>query len=152
MNNSIKKRILPDGCFIILLAGAILFHFIFPIQMIISHSYNYLGIVVITIRVAMTLLVNSQLLKSGNSIKTYEPPSILITSGLFKYSRNPLYLGMAIALFGVNIIFGSISPYIFSILFIIIIDRFFIPLEEENLERNFGKKYTEYKKKVRRWI
>jgi len=147
-----KNKILPDGYLVILLALAVLIHFIFPIQEIISHPYNYIGIVIIAIGIAMTLLVNYLLLKSGTSIKPYESPSLLVSSGPFKFSRNPLYLGMAVALFGVDILLGSISPFVFLMLFIIIIDRFFIPMEEKNLERTFGKKYDDYKKQVRRWI
>jgi protein-S-isoprenylcysteine O-methyltransferase Ste14 len=147
-----KKRILPDDCFCTLLAFAILFHFIFPIKRIIPHPANFIGIAIVAIGIAMTLFVNLLLLKNGTSIKPYESPSLLVTSGLFKFSRNPLYLGMVIALFGVSIFLGSISPFIFSILFIIIVDRYFIPIEEEKLERNFGKEFNEYKKKVRRWI
>lgn len=106
----------------------------------------------IVIGIAITLLVNYLLLKSGTSIKPYESPNVLVSSGPFKFSRNPLYLGMAVALFGVDILLGSISPFVFSILFIIIIDRFFIPMEEKNLNKTFSKKYDDYKKRVRRWI
>jgi len=147
-----KSIFLPDGFFFILLASTVLSHYIFPIQRIIPNPYNYIGIAVFVIGIVMTLFVNFLLLKSNTSIKPYESPSILVTSGLFKYSRNPLYLGMAIALFGINIFLGSISPFIFSILFIIIIDRSVIPTEEENLEKQFGKNYVNYKKLVRRWI
>jgi protein-S-isoprenylcysteine O-methyltransferase Ste14 len=147
-----RKVILPDECFIVFLALATLFHFIFPIQRIIFYPYNFIGIIIIAIGIIITLVVNFLLLKSETSIKPYEPPSALVISGPFKYSRNPLYLGMAATLFGIDILFGSISPFIFSILFIIIIDRFLIPMEEKSLKNIFLENYTEYKKRVRRWI
>jgi len=147
-----KRRISPDGCFIVLLTLAVLFNFIFPIQRVIFYPYNFIGIIAIIVGIAMTILVNFLLLKNHTSINPYESPKVLTTSGLFKYSRNPLYLGMVIILFGVDIILGTISPFIFSILFILIINNFIIPMEEKNLENNFGIKYTEYKNKVRRWV
>lgn len=147
-----KKSLMPDGYFIILSALAILFHFEFPILKIIFFPYNIIGIVLVIIGIAMTLLVNSLLLKSDTAIMPYETPRFFVTSGLFRLSRNPLYLGMTIALFGVNIFLGSLSPFIFSIIFIIIMDRSFIPTEEKNLEKKFGKEYVDYKRKVRRWI
>jgi protein-S-isoprenylcysteine O-methyltransferase Ste14 len=49
-------------------------------------------------------------------------------------------------------ILGSLITLIFPVLFIIISELLFIPFEEENLEKLFGKKYSEYKKKKRRWI
>lgn len=147
-----KKIFLPDDWFFILLALSILFHFVFPTKRIIPHPANFTGILIFAIGIAITLSVNFLLLRSDTSIKPFDSPRLLVTSGLFKFSRNPLYLGMVIAHFGVNIFIGSISPFIFSILFIIIIDRYYIPIEEENLERNFNKEFNEYKKKVRRWI
>lgn len=148
----LANKISLDGFFVILLALAMLFHFVFPIQKIISHPYNYIGIVIIVIGIAITLLVNYLLLKNGTGIKPYETPSLLVSSGPFKFSRNPLYLGMAVAFFGFDILLGSISPFVFLTLFIIIIDRIFIPMEEKNLENALGKKYYDYKKLVRRWI
>jgi protein-S-isoprenylcysteine O-methyltransferase Ste14 len=146
------KKLMPDGYFIILLALSILFHFEFPILKIIFYPYNFIGIALIIIGIAMTILVNSLLLKSKTSIQPYETPRFFVTSGLFRFSRNPLYLGMAIALFGVNIFLGSLSPFIFPIIFIIFIDRMFIPMEEKALEKEFGNEYADYKKRVRRWI
>jgi protein-S-isoprenylcysteine O-methyltransferase Ste14 len=147
-----KKSLMPDGYFIILLALAVLFHLKFPILKIIFFPYNLVGIVLIIIGIAMTLLVNSLLLKSHTTIKPYETPRYFVTSGLFRLSRNPLYLGMAITFFGVNIFLGSLSPFIFLIIFIFVIDRLFIPIEEKNLEKKFGKTYIDYKREVRRWI
>jgi protein-S-isoprenylcysteine O-methyltransferase Ste14 len=59
---------------------------------------------------------------------------------------------MALALFGAFLFLGSISPFIIWILFIILIDRTVIPLEEKNLEERFGNEYLEYRSKVRRWL
>jgi len=100
----------------------------------------------------MTLITNSALLKNRTSIQPFETPDVLITSGLFKLSRNPLYLGMAIAFFGLVITLGSLSPFIFPIIFVIIINRVIIPYEENKLEIVFGDKYLDYKTKTRRWF
>jgi len=63
-----------------------------------------------------------------------------------------MYLGMASILLGIAIFFGTLTAFIFPLIFIIYIERFIIPIEEKNLEKRFGKKYVEYKKKVRHWI
>jgi protein-S-isoprenylcysteine O-methyltransferase Ste14 len=147
-----KKSLTPDGYFIILLALAIISHLKFPILEIIFFPYNLIGIVLIIIGILVTLLVNFLLLKSDTTIQPYETPKVFVTSGLFRLSRNPLYLGMAVALFGADIFLGSLSPFIFSIIFVILIDRLFVPMEEKNLEKSFGRKYIDYKRKVRRWI
>ena len=91
-------------------------------------------------------------MKKKTSIKPFETPSAFITSGPFKLSRNPIYLGMTITLFGVETALGSLSPYIFPVIFVIIINGLIIPAEEKDLENKFGEKYLDYKTKVRRWI
>ena len=63
-----------------------------------------------------------------------------------------MYLGMNLILWGISILLGSLITFIFPIVFIILIKRLFIEFEENNLEKRFGKRYIDYKKKVRRWI
>ena len=63
-----------------------------------------------------------------------------------------MYLGMDLILWGTSILLSSLVTLIFPIIFIILIKRVFIEFEEKNLEKKFGKRYLDYKKKVRRWI
>ena len=71
---------------------------------------------------------------------------------MYKYSRNPIYLGMGIILFGGAMVLGTFSPFIVVVIFILVIERAFIVKEEIFLENIFGDEYLEYKKSVRRWI
>jgi len=114
-----------------------------PLVRLILFPWNLSGIILIIAGIIMTLITNSALLKNRTSIQPFETPDVLLTSGLFKLSRNPLYLGMAIAFAGVVITLGSLSPIIFPVIFVIIIDRVIIPFEENKLEMEFGDKYLE---------
>jgi len=58
---------------------------------------------------------------------------------------------MTLALLGIAILLGSLPPFIFPLVFTIIIDRSFIQNEESKLEKLFGKEYLAYKKRVNRW-
>jgi protein-S-isoprenylcysteine O-methyltransferase Ste14 len=118
----------------------------------VPYPYNLIGIIIIITGILITVLTNFILLKKKTSIKPLEAPIAFIISGPFKLSRNPIYLGMTIALFGVETVLGSLSTYIFPVIFVIIINTLIIPVEEKNLENKFGKKYLDYKAKVRRWI
>lgn len=79
-------------------------------------------------------------------------PNFFVISGPFKLSRYPMYLGMMSILLGIAIFLGSLVTFAFPIIFIMIMEKIFIPLEEENLEKKFGNQYIDYKKRVRRWI
>ena len=76
----------------------------------------------------------------------------LITRGIYKYSRNPMYLGLSFVLSGVSIIVNPIGGFIFIPLFIIYLNFFQIMPEENAMIDLFEKEFLEYKKSVRRWI
>jgi protein-S-isoprenylcysteine O-methyltransferase Ste14 len=82
----------------------------------------------------------------------YNDPNLLVTSGWFRYTRNPMYLGFVVMLFGVAIGLGDIYGYLVPAIFAAIIDHTFIRFEEKAMSRVFGAAYDEYRRKVRRWI
>lgn len=129
----------------------ILFHSLFPIKQIIS-TINYLGIFLFILGWVPQFWIYFKYKKEKNSIETKETPNVLITYGLFRISRNPNYFGMVVSLFGEAIFLGSLITFILPAIFFILINIFNIPFEEKVLEKKFGKKYLDYKKKVRRWI
>ena len=86
-----------------------------------------------------------------NPIKI-ENASSLVTSGIFKYSRNPMYLGMVLILLGLTFMFNLIGGIIFSLLFTMYITKFQIRPEEEVMERFFGADFIKYKQNVRMWL
>jgi len=146
------KRILPPTFFTTLLILTVGFHLIFPLFVFIFSPYNYLGIILIIFGGIINLWTDSFFKKKKTTVKPQEMPSCLIESGPFKISRHPMYFGMVSILFGMAIFLGSMITFVFPIIFIIIIEKLFIPVEEKNLEKKFGNKYINYKKSVRRWI
>ena len=76
----------------------------------------------------------------------------LITSGIYKYSRNPMYLGLLMIVTSTSIFYLNIFSIITPIIFYCWINRFQIKREEIFLTEKFGKEYLLYKTKTRRWI
>jgi len=81
-----------------------------------------------------------------------ERASSLVTSGVYKITRNPMYLGLFCVLMGWAIILGNVYTFIAPFIFAFYISRFQIMPEERALEGVFGDAFTAYKQKVRRWI
>ena len=79
-------------------------------------------------------------------------PSILITHGIYKVTRNPIYLGMAFILLGSAFMFGTLATFFIPPLFMLTVDFVWIRFEERKLESIFGSRYTTYKSSVRKWI
>ena len=78
--------------------------------------------------------------------------SSLVNTGVFKYTRNPMYLGMALILLSIGLKFNLYGGIIFVIIFIVFITRFQIIPEEKAMEKLFEKEFLNYKGKTRRWI
>ena len=76
----------------------------------------------------------------------------LITGGIYKFSRNPMYLGLLLVLVGISIILNLTGGFFFILLFILYINLFQIIPEENAMVDLFKNEFLEYKKNVRRWI
>ncbi len=90
--------------------------------------------------------------KKETSHDPAETPTTLVTSGPYRFTRNPMYLGMTSILLGIAIFIGTISLFLAPLAFCITINATFIPKEEKILENIFGSEYLDYKNKVRRWV
>lgn len=88
----------------------------------------------------------------GTSFYPGEDAHKLITEGAYRYSRNPMYLGMVFALLGLWPLTLGWTPAIPLVIFIGILEWRFIRPEEASLERLFGEDYLAYKRSVRRWL
>jgi len=143
---------MPTIYFVVLMVLSIGLHFIFPIKKVLFPPFTYFGFILILFGIIINLWTDWLFKNWNTTVKPFEDPIDLITSGPFKISRHPMYLGMTSVLLGMAVIQGTIITFLFPILFMIIMELQFIPFEEENLERIFDNKYLEYKRKVRRWI
>jgi protein-S-isoprenylcysteine O-methyltransferase Ste14 len=88
----------------------------------------------------------------GTTLRPFEEPSLLVTQGGFRFSRNPMYAGMGLALVGAAIMLGSATPLLVIPLYVAIVQVRFIAHEERVLERRFGAAYRDYRRRVRRWF
>ena len=81
-----------------------------------------------------------------------EKTTVIVDSGVYAISRNPMYLGLAMGLAGIAIYFGAPLNMVPLIVFIWIITEMQIKPEEDILRKNFGEPYEAYCRRVRRWI
>lgn len=146
------KRFLPPYLFFLCLALMIGIHLIWPVDAFIPYPWSLAGIPVFVGGFLMAVIGKRQFAKAGTNIKTFDQPDLLVTDGLFRYSRNPMYLGMAIALLGAAITVGALCAFLIWAAFVLICDRWYIRFEERTLADTLGEPYLAYKKQVRRWI
>ena len=94
----------------------------------------------------------SRFLRAQTTTNPFGTASVLITSGSYRFSRNPSYLGWIIAYIGVSILCFWIWPLVLLPLVIVAMDRLIIAKEERSLEAVFGDEYRAYAQHTRRWI
>ena len=118
-----------------------------PYQKLISFILLFIGI----------LILINPILKFIKSRTTIDPIKFkkvnkLITSGIYKYSRNPMYLGMVLILLSISFKFNLIGGIVLTMLFAGYITKFQIIPEEIVMNKLFGDEFEKYKNKTRRWI
>ncbi|MFA5742864.1 MAG: isoprenylcysteine carboxylmethyltransferase family protein [Candidatus Paceibacterota bacterium] len=104
------------------------------------------GLVILATTVKMLMATGKR------TIAPWDPATILITSGMYSYTRNPMIGGALLVLLGEAAIFGSLAILVWFFLFFIINDLYFCYIEEPDLEKRFGQHYKEYKKAVPKWL
>jgi protein-S-isoprenylcysteine O-methyltransferase Ste14 len=147
-----RQNLLPPTYFYLTVILMIAIHLLFPVFRFIHFPWTLLGVIPSIIGIVLNLVADSAFKKQNTTVKPFQESSVLITDGLFRYTRNPMYLGFVLILLGIAIFLGTVLPFLIIILFIIFIYRTFIQVEEQMLEENFGEEWNNYKKRVRRWI
>jgi protein-S-isoprenylcysteine O-methyltransferase Ste14 len=93
-----------------------------------------------------------QFLLSKNTLILIKPASSLQTTGIYRISRNPMYMGLAIVYLGLTCLIGDWWNLILFPLLFLIVQEYIIKRKEKYLKLEFGQQYEEYKKTVRRWL
>lgn len=115
---------------------------------------RYIIKVLLFVAIVIAIWSIAQFLISKTTIDPVTPSKVskLVTGGLYKYSRNPMYLALLLILLGWCLWLGNAFNLILAALFVKYMNVFQIIPEEEILIQIFGKEYRQYCTKVRRWF
>jgi protein-S-isoprenylcysteine O-methyltransferase Ste14 len=113
-----------------------------------------LALLLMAIGTGLIVAARVALNRAGTTWRPTEPgrTTALVTSGAYRFSRNPTYLGMEIVLLGWAVVLASPAAALVSALFVAYIARFQIRPEELVLSVSLGQDYRDYSKRVRRWV
>ena len=118
------------------------------------NGINLLALVFLIIAVILLILSVNKFIEIKTTISPLKPnkTSSLVNSGIYSYTRNPMYLGLLLILFSTAFLLKNFISFLIIPLFIFFITKNQILPEEEALENLFGEEYKNYKEKVRRWV
>ena len=119
-----------------------------------NFNNNIIGLFLLILGLAIFLSAIKSFRRQKTTVNPLKPKqaSSLVTSGIFKFSRNPMYLGMLIVLLSISFKFNLVGGIVISLFFYLFITRFQIFPEEEAMNELFGDEFVEYSNRTRRWI
>ena len=112
------------------------------------------SILILLIGILILIIPVSKFIKSKTTIDPikFKKVNNLVTSGIYKYSRNPMYLGLLMIVISSSVLYLNIYSITTPFFFYYLMNRFQIKREEVFLTKKFGKEYLLYKARTRRWI
>jgi protein-S-isoprenylcysteine O-methyltransferase Ste14 len=125
-----------------------------PLARLLTGEVRWLGAAAAAAAIAINLTAFLQFRRASTTVNPLRPEkaSALVTTGVFAYSRNPMYLGMLLLLGGLALGLGSLSPWLGLPLFFVAVTWLQILPEERALERNFGDDFRRYRNRTGRWF
>lgn len=112
----------------------------------------YAGGVLAIAGIALVTTAAGLFRRMGTNVRPTQPSTTLVATGLYRWTRNPMYLGMALLYGGLALLLDSIVALILLPVVLVIIRTQVIAREERYLEARFGDDYRAYKRQVRRWL
>jgi protein-S-isoprenylcysteine O-methyltransferase Ste14 len=90
--------------------------------------------------------------RAGTPVDPREAPTALVTEGPFRHTRNPAYVAFTLTYSGLSLLTSILWPLLLLPLVLLAVDRGVIQREEGYLEKQFGSSYSQYRRRVRRWL
>ena len=145
-----KRRIIPPVWLFLALVAMWVANRWLPIVEFTSVVARVAGAVLIVAGLGIGTQASRAFKRAGTPVVPFERSTALVTDGLFRYTRNPMYLGMVLVLVGVALLLGSLGAWLPIPAFVAIIHVNFIAGEERFLAELFGDEYLAYKRTTRR--
>jgi protein-S-isoprenylcysteine O-methyltransferase Ste14 len=145
-------KVMPPVYFFAAVVLTIAMHLVVPLAVPIPLAWRFIGLLPIAAGVLLNIAADQQFKRHGTTVKPFQRSSALVTNGVFRLSRNPMYLGMVFIVAGIALLEGSISPWIVVAALAFVLDRVFIVPEEKMLKETFPDAFDKYSQRVRRWL
>ena len=142
----------PFVIYVGLAIAAVILQQIVPLPIITQLPARTLGLLLIALNFGFGLTALRSMLQVKTSPNPNRPSSVLVLSGVYRFTRNPMYVGLTLIFAGVLTFLQVTWGLLFIPLVVWLITIWVIIPEEEYLANKFGEEYLQYKSNVRRWI
>jgi protein-S-isoprenylcysteine O-methyltransferase Ste14 len=143
----------PPFAWLLALAAGIAADRLYPLPFVpASVPGKWVGAAIFAIAFALGIWAIVTIRKAGTQVETYKPTTAIVANGPYRFTRNPIYLGMMLVLIGLAVALDSLWLLAMLVPFYLVIRYGVVAREEAYLERKFGDVYFGYKSRVRRWL
>ena len=147
-----KPAILPIPWLLIFLLLQVLLDYRIPLLDLLNGSAVWLGLLPLLAGLWIMISGASAFRRAETPLIPFETSTSLVISGPFRYTRNPMYLGMVLILTGTALLLGSLAALLPVPVFILLIRHQYVLPEEQMMKAIFKEEYAEYCQAVRRWL
>jgi len=144
----------PSMHFLVAFSIAMALHVIAPLSLFFIDTtlLRFIGIVLLLVALILNTLALTAFKAHATPHAPFATPTALITTKIFAYSRNPVYLALVIVEVGFGFIVDSGWFFVMALMLFVSLNRYIIPNEERILQESFAEAYAEYKQRVGRWV
>lgn len=145
-------RLLPPVLLLVVIALMAVTHRALDLAVVVPEGARRSALAWIALGLTVALVARVQFARAHTSINTFDRPRRLVTSGIFRWSRNPMYLGLSLIVAGSALACGAVSSVLLFALFVVVTDRVYIRFEERMMRDTFGDAFEQYARTTRRWL
>jgi len=145
-------KIAPPILILIHIITAFALDWLIPFPAVPPRPVTWFGILLVILGLILAFWAVRRFTLAHTTLDPHGSVTALVTDGPYRFSRNPIYLGLICTLIGILLASGTYWGILLSPVLVLLMHNFVIKYEEAYLERRFGNAYTSYKSQVRRWL
>ncbi len=143
---------MPPILLLMAIVAMVVLHREWPMARWAAYPWTLFGLAPMCVGIGVAMWAARLFRNRGTTIRPGFESSALVTTGPFRVSRNPMYLGMALLLIGIGVLMGTATPLLVVPVFVVLIQVMFVRMEERMLGAAFGDEYAAYRRRVRAWV
>ena len=131
---------------------ALVLHWFRPLPIFSASVVRWLGMALVAVGLAVVIRVFRTMRAAGTNVDPRRPTTVIVTTGLFRFSRNPIYMGLTLMYLGLTLTFNTWWGLVLLVPLLPTMHRGVVLREERYLEQSFGEQYRQYCSRVRRYL
>ncbi len=142
----------PPQWLLLSLISIVLLHVLLPVARVVPRECFWACAALALLGLGLAQMASLQMRRAGTPMEFSAMPATLLSDGCFRYTRNPMYLGMLLLLVGEASMLGTLGALLPLPVFFLLLQLHYVPAEERRLQIAFGSSWVDYRGRVRRWI